>query len=179
MKIAITGHTSGIGQALAKQYTDRGHEIVGLSKRHGNDIRNFKKIADKIEPCDIFINNAQQHYAQTDLLFEMHQRWSGIEGKEIIVISTMTTLVGPMDQQIDYYTQKVALDTASLELAKSSLWPKIMLVRPGEVKTGRHSGPLACDVDVWAESMVDIIESVKPGLRIYEFSLGVDYKGGQ
>ena len=32
MKIAITGHTAGIGKALAEQYSNRGHEIVGLSK---------------------------------------------------------------------------------------------------------------------------------------------------
>lgn len=176
MKIAITGHTSGIGKALAHQYESRGHTIIGLSKREGNDIRNIKKIADQIEPCDLFINNAQQHYAQTDLLFEIHKRWSGIKGKEIVVISTMSTLTGPMDQQIEYYTQKVALDVASLELAKSSIWPKIMLIRPGEVKTGRHSGPLASDVDQWAETVVKLLETIPPELRLYEFSLGVDYE---
>lgn len=42
MKIAITGHTAGIGQALAKAY--EGHEIIGLSKRDGNNIRNVAKI---------------------------------------------------------------------------------------------------------------------------------------
>ena len=71
MKIAITGHTAGIGQALAKQYADRGHEIVGLSKREGHNIRVIPKIADLIEPCDVFINNAQAGYAQTELLFEI------------------------------------------------------------------------------------------------------------
>ena len=39
MKIAITGHSAGIGQALAKQYEARGHEIVGLSKRYGHNIK--------------------------------------------------------------------------------------------------------------------------------------------
>ena len=36
MKIAITGHTAGIGQAFANILQGRGHDIVGLSKRHGN-----------------------------------------------------------------------------------------------------------------------------------------------
>ena len=52
MKIAITGHTAGIGQAFAKILADRGHEIVGLSRRHGDNIRNTVKIVEKIAPCD-------------------------------------------------------------------------------------------------------------------------------
>ena len=48
MKIAITGHTAGIGRSLATSYHSRGHEIVGLSKRNGDNIRNIIKIAQKI-----------------------------------------------------------------------------------------------------------------------------------
>ena len=77
MKIAITGHSAGIGQALAKQYEARGHEIVGLSKRYGHNIKTIPKIADHIEPCDMFINNAQSGFAQTELLFEMARRKIG------------------------------------------------------------------------------------------------------
>ena len=176
MKIAITGHTSGIGKALAFQYKSRGHTIIGLSKREGNDIRNIPKIADQIEPCDMFINNAQQNYAQTELLFEMHRRWKDQVGKEIITISTMCAVTGPPPGLIDYYSQKIALEHATLELAKSSLWPKQLIIRPGEVKTGDHSGPTACDVDVWAETVVKLLETIPPELRIYEFSLGVDYE---
>lgn len=176
MKIAITGHTSGIGQALARQYEQRGHTIVGISKRDGNDIRNIQRTADLIESCDMFVNNAQHNFAQTDLLFEIHRRWKDIENKEIIVISTMMTMSGPInDEHIPYYTQKVALENASLELALSTMWPKITLIRPGEVMTGSHSSEVACNVDDWAESMINTIEAVKPGIRIYEFSLGVDY----
>lgn len=175
MKIAITGHTSGIGKALADQYKSRGHNIVGLSYRDGYDIRDVDRTANQIDSCDMFINNAQQAFAQTELLHEIHQRWKNKVGKEIIVISTMSTMSGPESDKIDYYVQKVALEHAVLELAKSSLWPKITLIRPGEVNTGPHSGHLACDVDQWAETVVKIIETVPPELRIYEFSLGVNY----
>ena len=58
MKIAITGHSAGIGQALAKIYTEQGHDIVGLSRRTGYNIRSIPKVATMIEPCDVFINNA-------------------------------------------------------------------------------------------------------------------------
>jgi nucleoside-diphosphate-sugar epimerase len=175
MKIAITGHTHGIGRALAQQYEQRGHTIVGLSKREGNDIRNINSIADKIESCDLFINNAQQGYAQTDLLFEVQRRWQGLD-KEIIVISTMSTMSGPQPEHVEYYVQKVALENAVLELAKSSPWPKITLIRPGEVHTGSHSTETACDVDQWAETVVRLIETVPPELRLFEFSLGSNYE---
>jgi short-subunit dehydrogenase len=35
MKIAITGHTAGIGKAFAEQLAQRGHSIVGISRREG------------------------------------------------------------------------------------------------------------------------------------------------
>ena len=90
MKIAITGGTAGIGQALGNEYQSRGHTVLSLSRRTGHNIRVIPKIADLIQPCDMFINNAQAGYAQTELLFEMAQRWAG-SGKHIMVISTMMT----------------------------------------------------------------------------------------
>ena len=117
MKIAITGHTAGIGQALAQIYSQHGHDIVGLSRREGNNIRNIPKIADQIGPCDMFVNNAQAGYAQTELLFEMAQRWTGTK-KHIIVISTMMTQdpvsVLPGLDMLAYHQQKVTLE----EMAK-------------------------------------------------------------
>ena len=58
MKIAITGHTKGIGKAIAGlYYTD---EVVGFSRSNGYDISVEESIsrivAESIE-CDIFVNN--------------------------------------------------------------------------------------------------------------------------
>ena len=44
MKIAITGHSAGIGQALAMLYVKQGHEVVGLSRRNGYNIRSIPKV---------------------------------------------------------------------------------------------------------------------------------------
>jgi NAD(P)-dependent dehydrogenase (short-subunit alcohol dehydrogenase family) len=113
VKIAITGHTAGIGQAIAQEYRLYGHEVVGLSKRDGNNIRNIPKICVQIEPCDMFVNNAQAGYAQTELLFEMAQRWQGTR-KHIIVISTIMTQdpvsVLPGLDMLAYHQQKVTLE---------------------------------------------------------------------
>jgi len=177
MKIAITGHTAGIGQALAVQYTKQGHEIVGLSRRHGHNIRNVPKICDQIEPCDLFINNAQAGYAQTELLFEMAQRWSGTK-KHIMVISTMmaqdpiSCLPGlDMDH---YRVQKVALEEAVQQIRNRRLDVSFTIVRPGNIATSADKTvPPAADVNNWAQTLIEIFDLVKQrNLSINEISLG-------
>ena len=61
MKIAITGHSAGIGQALSMIYTIQDHEVIGLSRRNGYNIRSIPKVAGMIEPCDVFINLSLIH----------------------------------------------------------------------------------------------------------------------
>ena len=39
-KIAIIGHTKGIGKAISKLYKKKGFDIVGLSRSNGYDIEN-------------------------------------------------------------------------------------------------------------------------------------------
>ena len=177
MKIAITGHTAGIGQALAKEYQLNGHEIVGLSQRDGNNIRNTPKICDQIEPCDVFVNNAQTGYAQTELLFEMAQRWQGT-GKQIIVISTMMTQdpVSPLTGlDMDHYRlQKVTLEEAVRQRRYRRLGVKIVVVRPGNIATGADKTvPPAADVNNWAKTLLGILDmATLNDLRIPDISLG-------
>jgi len=180
MKIAITGHTAGIGQALAREYESAGHEIVGLSKREGNNIRNILKICDQIAPCDIFVNNAQVGYAQTELLFEMANRWQGTN-KHIIVISTMmtqdpTSLLPGLDMDA-YRIQKVALEEAVKQLRNRRLNVKITIVRPGNIATSSDKTvPPAADVDNWASTLMNIFSLVENNnLRILDISLGPEY----
>lgn len=176
MKIAITGHTAGIGQSLAKLYAEQGHDIVGLSKREGNNIRNIPKIADQIEPCDMFVNNAQAGYAQTELLFEMAQRWTGTK-KHIIVISTQMTqdpvsvLPGlDMDQ---YRIQKVSLEESVKQIRHRRLQIRLTTVRPGNIATSADKTvPPAADVDNWARTLIEIFEiATRNNLRIPDISL--------
>ena len=177
MKIAITGHTAGIGQALAKKYAELGHDIVGLSRREGNNIRNTSKICDLIEPCDMFVNNAQAGYAQTELLFEMARRWTGTK-KHIMVISTQMTqdptscLPGlDMDQ---YRVQKVALEESVKQIRNRRLQIKLTIVRPGNIATNPDKTvPPAADVDNWAQTLIEIFNTAeKNNLSIPEISLG-------
>ena len=182
MKIAITGDTAGIGQALARVYQSQGHEIVGLSKRNGHNIRNIPKIITHIEPCDMFVNNAQVGFAQTELLFEMYQRWKSQTGKRIINISTImaTQPVSTMPgiDMIAYQNQKIALEQAHYQLQHLQDWPKLTLIRPGAVATqpGQTSPMPYANVDRWAQTVVHILDTAKPELEVSELSLGVNYQ---
>lgn len=177
MKIAITGHTAGIGQALARIYSQHGHDIVGLSRREGNNIRNLPKIADQIEPCDMFVNNAQTGYAQTELLFEMARRWQGSK-KHIIIISTIMTQnpISPLPglEMDQYRIQKVALEESVKQIRNRGLQIKLTIVRPGNIATSKDKTvPPAADVDNWAQTLIEIFDTAtRNNLRIPDISLG-------
>jgi short-subunit dehydrogenase len=79
MKIAITGHTSGIGKALHDKFIMDGHEVLGFSRTNEFDIRLLetrKKILDLSKDADVFINNAYAPWGQTHLLNELILNWS-------------------------------------------------------------------------------------------------------
>lgn len=176
-RIAITGHSAGIGQALAKIYEAQGHEIVGLSRRNGYNIRSIPKLVSMIKTCDMFINNAQVGFAQTELLFAIYEAWYQ-QNKTIVNISTMMTSEPvsclPGFDMMQYYVQKRTLEEAIVQLRGLHQWPKLCLIKPGAVATqpGQTSPRPYADVNIWAKRIVDILDSGND-LEVYEISLGV------
>jgi NADP-dependent 3-hydroxy acid dehydrogenase YdfG len=177
MKIAITGGTAGIGQALGNEYESRGHEVLRLSRRNGHNIRVIPKLADVIESCDVFVNNAQVGFAQTELLLEMARRWKDTE-KTIIVVSTMMTSypMTTISNETNYYVQKVTLEEAVKQLRQERSGINYVLLKPGYVATNLTDGVKAhgnpANVDEWAKTAVDILEMAGPNLVVTELSLG-------
>lgn len=176
MKIAITGGTAGIGKTLGDIYEILGHDVIRLSRRNGYNIRSIPKVADAIELADIFINNAQAGFAQTELLFEMCQRWKNTR-KTIVVVSTMMTqdpvsVLPGLDMDL-YRVQKLALEEAVKQLRFRNLGIRIIIVRPGNVATSADKTvPPAADVNVWAARLVDILNITSPDMLINDISLG-------
>lgn len=171
MKIAITGHTSGIGKAFSEFLYDRGHEIIGLSKRHGDNIRNIPKIVEKIVDCDMFINNAQAGYAQTELFQHVAERWKDDRNKMIWNISTimasdytMPEISGLSDKQLaEYRVQKRALEDAIKTAQSQGVKARIVLIRPGAVATQPYNtaGEDAADVTAWTETVCKFYENCR------------------
>jgi hypothetical protein len=182
--IAITGHTAGIGRAFAKRLEADGHTIVGLSKREGNNIRVIPKIVEKVIPCDMWINNAQSGYAQTELLFKVCEQWKGQGPKVIWSIGTVMSrsqsqprVEGLSDFDLaEYRNQKRslidAIDTARVLAPNIKHW----LIHPGAVAT-QPQWPNGADVNNWANLVVDTWNNaIENNLLMREFS--ADYYTG-
>lgn len=95
MKVAITGHTRGIGKSLLEKFTAHNYEVVGFSNSTGFDIGDpitIKEILDFSLDCDIFINNAYHPTGQTLLLKEFMYAWKGTN-KIIVNISSKSILI--------------------------------------------------------------------------------------
>jgi NADP-dependent 3-hydroxy acid dehydrogenase YdfG len=179
MKIAITGHTNGIGQALAREYQQRGHKVMGLSRRTGQNIHLTEKITNAVADCDVFVNNAQSGFAQTQLLWNVAQRWQNT-GKSIVVISTMMAQdpvsVMPGYDMAQYRVQKVALEESVRQLRLIDPTLKIYLVRPGDIATTpEKTVPPSADLELWTRTLMAILYDTDPSLQVYDISLGPSY----
>ena len=163
MKIAITGHRKGIGKAFAEQLSERGHEIVGISRSDGENIRRTAHTASLIEPCDMLINNAISFYAQTELLFEVWHRWQDI--KETHYIWNISTKLCEQDHDIDikgitfresmqYRKQKMSLELAHHQLNFQPSNIKMSLIRPGDVRTQSWSNPDSITADDYVKELL-------------------------
>ncbi len=137
MKVAITGHTSGIGKAIYDALSTE-YEVIGLSRSNGFDITSDLdrlKIIDRIYDCGIFINNAFDYInftdAQTKLARKMFDLWSG-EDKFIINISSR---VNDFDEirNYKYADAKMELDNFYEETYKQK--PTVINFRPGATDT--------------------------------------------
>jgi hypothetical protein len=110
MKIAITGHTSGIGKALF----ERVDNAVGFSLTSGYNITDPVKRADivnNIYDCDVFINNAFDRYGQCEMLFDVWKSWKDTNKIIINIGSNVTKYIQSPKrlEMLDYYNYKISL----------------------------------------------------------------------
>ncbi len=163
MRIAITGHKKGIGKAFADQLASLGHEIVGISRSDGENIRRTAHTASIIEPCDMLINNAISLYAQTELLFEVWHRWQHSEQEHLIWNISTKVCEWTEDKQIngltlrqtmEYRNQKMALELAHAQLRVQPSNTKMELIRPGGVNTQTFSDPDSISADEYVSRIL-------------------------
>lgn len=75
MKYAITGHSTGIGEALFQHLSPN---CIGFSLSTGYNIEkreDRKRIIKESGDCDVFINNAPANFGQSELLLDLWKEW--------------------------------------------------------------------------------------------------------
>jgi len=138
-KIAITGHTSGIGKACAEVFS--AHEIFGYSTSTGWDLAEPWKIMKDIlrQDCDVFINNAYYETSQSELLKQVHAHWKNTN-RTIINIGSYITDYPRLEKALDsepweYRDNKQDLLATFRTIAQSNTQCNVHMISPGPVDT--------------------------------------------
>jgi short-subunit dehydrogenase involved in D-alanine esterification of teichoic acids len=136
-KVAITGHTKGIGKCLYDVFLENDFKVVGFSRSTGHDIsilNHRKLIIDQLSDVDIFINNAYFPQAQLELLKEVSTLWSG-KDRVIVNLNSKTRLISdPPDFLKEYATDKQQQHDYAISQHQRGL-PQIISVTTGLVDT--------------------------------------------
>lgn len=137
MKIAITGHSKGIGKAIADlYYTD---EVVGFSRSNGYDISDPTTIDRVLKNvlelnCDVFVNNAYHSVSQTTLFEGLLKYWNTDPSKTIVNINSRTIYNAPNQRQ--YTADKKVLRSSAVNAIRDiDRKCRVININPGYVKT--------------------------------------------
>jgi NADP-dependent 3-hydroxy acid dehydrogenase YdfG len=142
MRVAITGHTGGIGLAIADAFRARGDEVLGLSRSTGHDLARPEEIVAAAEGCDVLVNNRHQYNddCQLRVLFLMAERWRG-QDKLIVNMGSRAGECYVQGREDPYSIYKHALDAACEQLSsRPDQQPRVVNVRPGFVDTDSVRG---------------------------------------
>jgi NAD(P)-dependent dehydrogenase (short-subunit alcohol dehydrogenase family) len=142
MKVAITGHTQGIGLALATVFQQYGHTVMGFSRTTGFDISDSHCRGVILSyDVDVFINNAYHPTGQTDLLKEAINRWH--YSNTLIVHISSKCIMFPTDDsdpQVQAFQEIYKAAKLEQEQIINALLPhrnpKLLNIIPGVVDAG-------------------------------------------
>ena len=146
MKIAITGHTNGIGKAIYDALSEHTHDLNGFSLTNGYNIslpEDRNRIISESMNCSVFINNAfdyskfpteQDTDSQCLLAEELFDAWKGQEKYIINIGSRINDFTGFEGTYKEIYAkQKKRLD--QFYFTNSHEKPYIITIRPGTTDT--------------------------------------------
>ena len=114
-KIAIIGHTRGIGKAVADLYRSKGYDVIGMSRSNGYSISaDQEKIVDKIKDCELVVINAHAGRSQLGLLKNIYGRYHDDKKKVVVITSTSGTTEGKDEDLADESYQQYCADKREL-----------------------------------------------------------------
>jgi len=160
MKIAITGHSRGIGKALFDKLNSE-HECFGFSRSNGFDITAKQDlILRNILRCDVLVNNAYSGTSQVEILNNVWSQWKDDESKTIINISSLSKYPGLSGNSSGYSAHKAALSHQAFLLMFKTPNRKCRMINinPGYVKTdmtkAKHDSASMLTADECADTII-------------------------
>ena len=91
-KIAVIGHSRGIGKAICDLYRKKKYNVVGMSKSNGFDlVHDQEKILEEMQDCSLVVLNAHSDRGQLTLLKKIYGRHSFDKMKVAVITSTSGT----------------------------------------------------------------------------------------
>jgi short-subunit dehydrogenase len=126
-KIAIIGHTRGIGKAIADLYQKKNYTVVGLSSSNGYDLQCSQiEIMEQLDECQLIVLNAYVGRGQINMLKRIYGKFVFENKKVVVITSTSGTPVGEDEdlqnpEYIDYCENKKNLISYIEELQQELL----------------------------------------------------------
>ena len=101
-KIAIVGHTRGIGKAIADLYRKKNYTVVGLSSSNGYDLHCSQvEIMEQLDDCQLIVLNAYAGRGQMNLLKRIYGKFVFEDKKVVAITSTSGTSIGEDEEFLD------------------------------------------------------------------------------
>jgi len=190
MKCVITGHKSGLGEALflKLKYYRKDIDVVGFDLVDGHnisDLATIAKIVWKSKNADVFINNAYDAFGQTKLLEYFLKSWQFNSTKIIVNIgSFLLDENEPFSKdfntnELEYLNEKRKQINLIDKNQKTDPYLKVIQVNPGLLETnfvqslgGRlPENKLLQSTIQTADLIIKIIDSLQHGLYTKKITL--------
>jgi nucleoside-diphosphate-sugar epimerase len=164
VRIAITGHTHGLGLALFNHFSGS-HEVIGMSRSTGHDLSTHEgqdKIAAEAAACDVFFNNAYAECAQATLLARLYTK------TQVVTSGSMAGVVKA--QTNNYQVHKHRLEFVHEQIRSMEHRKPVLLLRMGFLENFPQANPITYDevisaVEFWLSNpRVTLMEFANTGI---------------
>lgn len=130
MRVYVTGGSKGLGAAIVKILDE--WDVVDLSRTTGYDLSQNLEAFVK-DDFDVYINNAQIGFQQTELLYRLFEE-NKFRDCHIINIGSVSS-DGDRKEVNKYAVEKTALEKATVQLQLVESECHVSLVKLGRMKT--------------------------------------------
>lgn len=179
MKVAITGHTRGIGKAIFDELSKRSYQVHGYSRSNGwnislQEIRT--QIVNETLDFDVFINNAYYPMAQFELLKLLVNQWQGTK-KLIVNVGSKSIYADVIPSFMQDYVKDKRAQLEFINTRRLQAQPQILNLTLGLVDTQMSenlSAKKLAAADI-ASTLIDLVE-IKDRIYVQELMLDVPFQ---